>query len=73
MVGLVGSGMGSMEREGAEVGDEVADENAFAVSGPAPQMEALEEEVGPMRPLEVAHDHSEFGWNHQSVSIDPLW
>ena len=49
-MGLVGSGMGSMEQEGAEVGGEIADEDAIAVGGPAPQMEALEEDVGPGRP-----------------------
>ena len=58
-VGLVGSCMDGTEREGAvEVGDEVADENAIVAGGPAHQMEVLEEEVGPTRPLEVVHDHS---------------
>ena len=70
--GLVGQGMGSTEEEGAaEV--EVGDENGVAASGPVPQMEALEEEAGPRRPLEVVRGHSQFGWNHQSVSIDRPW
>jgi len=67
-VGLVWSGMGSIEQEGVEVGGE----DAVVVVVPASQMEVLEEEVGPRRPSEVVHDHSRFGWRHQPVSIDPL-
>ena len=68
-VGLVESGMGSTEREEEE--GEVADESAIVIV-PVLQMEVPGEWVGPRRPLEVVHDHSQFGWSHRLVSIDPL-
>jgi hypothetical protein len=67
-VGLGETGMGSIGRAGAvEVVGGVVDEIATAVDVPAPRTEVSEREVGPRRPSEVVHGHSQRYWSRQST------
>ena len=69
---LVERGTGSTGHAGVEAEGEVVDEIAIVGGFPASQVAVSEEEGGPGRPSEVVHDHSQFGWSHQSVWIDRL-
>ena len=69
--GPVGTRIGRTgQEEAVEVERRVADEIAIVAGVLASGMGDSQEEGGLRRPSEVVHGHSQFGWNHQSISID---